>query len=190
VYATRVKRLDPKSSVVLVVDVQERLAAAMPPESMTALGRAANVLLEAASALGVRVIATEQYPQGLGPTLPAIRERLSGMGAPILEKMEFAAVEAPGFASAWEAAKGRTAIVIGMETHVCVFQTVRELAQRGVEVHVPIDGVASRRDDHRQVGIDLCRAAGATVTTAETVVFDWLARAGGDAFKRISKAVK
>lgn len=174
----------------LVVDVQERLAAAMPPEAMAALGRAASILLEAASALGARVIATEQYPQGLGATVPAVRERLVAAGAPILEKMEFAAVEAPGFAAAWEAAKGRTAIVIGMETHVCVFQTVRELAQRGVEVHVPIDGVASRRDDHRQVGLELCRAVGATITTSETIAFDWLGRAGGEAFKRISKAVK
>jgi nicotinamidase-related amidase len=185
-----VTRLDPKRSVVLVVDVQERLAAAMPPDAMTALTRAANILLEAASASGVRILATEQYPQGLGPTVPTLREKLTAAGAPILEKVEFAAVEAPGFSAAWEATKGRTAIVLGMETHVCVFQTVRELAQRGVEVHVPLDGVASRRDDHRQVGLELCRAAGATITTAETVVFDWLARAGGDAFKRISKAVR
>jgi nicotinamidase-related amidase len=185
-----VKRLDPKSSVVLVVDVQERLAAAMPADAMAALNRAATVLLEAAAALGVPVIATEQYPQGLGPTLPAIRERLTAVNAPILEKVEFAAVEAPGFPVAWSNARPRSAIVIGMETHVCVFQTVRELTQRGIEVHVPIDGVASRREDHRQVGLDLCRATGAVVTTAETVAFDWLARAKGDAFKRVSKVVK
>lgn len=184
------KRLDPKNSVVLVVDVQERLAAAMPPDAIAAVTRAANVLLEASAALGVRVIATEQYPQGLGPTIAPLRERLVAMGAPILEKTEFSAVEAGGFPGAWESAKGRTAIVLGMETHVCVFQTVRELAQRGIEVHVPIDGVASRRDDHRQVGLDLCRAAGATITTAETIAFDWLGKAGGDAFKRVSKAVK
>jgi nicotinamidase-related amidase len=73
---------------------------------------------------------------------------------------------------------------------VCVYQTVRELTARGIGVHVPIDGVASRRDDHRAAGIDLCRAAGATVTTMETIVFDWLRRAGSDEFKRLSKLLR
>lgn len=184
------KRLDPRSTVVLVVDIQDKLALAMPEEGLRSLTRAANVLLEAASALGVSVIATEQYPSGLGHTIGPVRERLVAMGAPILDKMEFSAVEAPGFARAWEEKRPRAAVVIGMETHVCVFQTVRELVQRGVEVHVPMDGVASRRDDHRTVGLDLCRAAGAVITTAETVAFDWLGKAGGDAFKRVSKVIR
>jgi nicotinamidase-related amidase len=77
-----------------------------------------------------------------------------------------------------------------MEAHVCVFQTVRELAARGINVLVPIDGVASRRDDHRAAGLELCRAAGATLTTMETVVFDWLQRAGTAEFKKISKLVR
>jgi len=70
------------------------------------------------------------------------------------------------------------------------FQTVRELCARGVEVLVPADGVASRRDDHRAVGLDLCRAAGATITTMETVVFDWLRKAGTDEFKKLSKLIR
>ena len=77
-----------------------------------------------------------------------------------------------------------------MEAHVCVFQTVRELTARGVTVHVPLDGVASRRDDHRAAGLSLCSAAGATVTTMETIVFDWLRRAGTDEFKRLSKLIR
>jgi nicotinamidase-related amidase len=84
----------------------------------------------------------------------------------------------------------RAAIVVGMETHVCVYQTVRELAARGVDVFVPMDGVASRRDDHRAAGLELCRAAGATITTMETVVFDWLRRAGTDVFKHLSKRIR
>ena len=78
----------------------------------------------------------------------------------------------------------------GMETHVCVYQTVRELCARGVRVHVPIDGVASRREDHRLTGIELCRAAGATITTMETVVFDWLRIAGTEPFKQLSKLIR
>ena len=185
------KRLDPKTTALIVVDVQERLAPAMHEPSMTALLRAAAILLEAADALGASVLATEQYPQGLGPTVAPVRERLVSRGAPVLTKTAFSAVDAAGFPAAWAAiGVPRAAVVIGMEAHICVFQTVRELARRGVEVHVPIDGVASRRDDHRQAGIDLCRAAGATITTSETVAFDWLRRAEGEAFKRISKAVR
>lgn len=183
-------RLEPASSLLLVVDVQEKLAAAMPEPQMAAVLRASNILLEAADALGVKVLATEQYPQGLGPTVSPLRDRLVAMGAPILSKIEFSAAEAPGFAAELGARRVRNVVVVGMETHVCVFQTVRELVRRGLTVHVPIDGVASRRDDHRQTGLDLCRAAGATVTTAETVAFDWLRKAGGDAFKRVSKAVR
>jgi nicotinamidase-related amidase len=185
-----VKRLDPRTTLLLLVDIQEKLAPAMPAQALEAMQRAATILLEAASALEVPVLATEQYPQGLGATLAPLREKLVASGAPILEKLEFSAAEAPGFAAALGRLAPRAIVVLGMETHVCVFQTVRELAARGLDVHVPLDGVASRRDDHKQAGLDLCRAAGATITTAETIAFDWLRKAGGDAFKRISKTIR
>jgi nicotinamidase-related amidase len=184
------RRLNPKECAVLIIDVQEKLAAAIPPPQIAELTRAAAVLIEAASLLGAKVIATEQYPAGLGRTLPALAERLAHAGAPTIEKIEFSACDNAAFERAFAAASARSAIVVGMEAHICVFQTARELAARGVEVFVPIDGVASRRDDHRAAGLDLCRTAGATITTAETVVFDWLARAGGDEFKRISKLIR
>jgi nicotinamidase-related amidase len=168
--------------------VQEKLAKAMPEEAMANLVRATTVLIEAARLLGARVVATEQYPQGLGPTIGVIREKLAEVKAPILEKVDFAATGAKGFADALGAP--RSTIVVGMETHVCVYQTVRELAVRGIDVHVPIDGVASRRDDHRTTGLDLARACGATITTMETVVFDWLERAGTDQFKALSKLIR
>ncbi len=190
------KRLEPQRSLLLLVDVQEKLAAAMPEPAMRDLLRAASILLEASAALDVPVVATEQYPEGLGPTIAPLRERLVERVATILPKVEFSAAEAPRFTAALTKLRPSQVVVVGMETHVCVFQTVRELAERGISVHVPADGVASRRDDHRQIGLDLCRSAGAVVTTAETVAFDWLRKAGptgpsqGAAFKRISKAVK
>ena len=149
------KRLDPKSTLVLVVDVQEKLAAAMPEASMQALLRAATILTEAASALGAPVLATEQYPQGLGHTVPALAERLALTKAPILEKVEFSAVEAPGFSAAWEARRPRAVVVVGMETHVCVYQTVRELVPHHARdlparggLRVP-DGARARAARHR-----------------------------------------
>lgn len=186
------KRLDPKTSLVLVVDVQEKLAKAMPEDNMAELERAAKVLIEAADTLGARVLCTEQYPSGLGATLPSLAEPLQRIGAPILSKMEFSACDAKGFADAWGAG-GRApenVVVVGMETHVCVFQTVRDLCARGASVYVCIDGVASRRADHRQAGLDLCRQAGAHLTMMETVVFDWLQRAGTDEFKKLSKLIR
>ncbi len=184
------KRLDPKRCAILVIDVQEKLAPAMPEERMRELTRAATVLLEAAEALGARAIATEQYPSGLGRTIAPIAAGLAKVGAPVIEKVDFSACDEPSFERAWAGLAPQAAIVLGMETHVCVWQTVRELCARGVNVHVVVDGVASRRDDHRAVGLDLCRNAGATLTTMETVVFDWLGRAGGDTFKRLSKLIR
>lgn len=184
------RRLDPRETTILVIDVQEKLAPAMPAPALADVTRAATVLLEAAATFGARVIATEQYPQGLGRTIAPIAERLATAASPVIEKVEFSACDNRAFEQAWSAARSKTAIVLGMEAHVCVFQTVRELAARGVNVLVPIDGVASRRDDHRAAGLDLCRAAGATLTTMETVIFDWLQRAGTAEFKKISKLVR
>lgn len=183
-------RLEPSECVVVVVDVQDKLAAAMPAAQMAELTRAARVLVEAARSLGARVIATEQYPQGLGRTIAPVAESLASASAPVVEKLHFSACDEPAFDRLFAGARARTAIVVGMETHVCVYQTVRELAARGVDVQVPIDGVASRRDDHRALGLDLCRASGATTTSMETVVFDWLRRAGTDEFKRLSKMIR
>ena len=176
--------------MLLVVDVQEKLAPAMPADAMIALERAARILVEAAATLGAAVLATEQYPAGLGRTVGAIAEDLARVSAPVLEKIAFSAVEAPGFREALDDKRPSSVIVIGMETHVCVYQTVRELCARGLEVHVPLDGVCSRRDDHKAVGLELMRSLGARITTAETVVFDWLRKAGTPEFKKLSKLIR
>lgn len=184
------ERLVPGSTLVAVVDVQERLAAAMPRERMADLERGAGILLEAARLLGAPVLATEQYPKGLGATLPSIAEKLAALGAPRIEKTAFSACDATEFAERLAALRPKAVVVLGMETHVCVFQTVRALAARSIEVHVAVDGVASRRDDHREAGLSLCERAGAYRTTVETVVFDWLARAGSDEFRALSKLIR
>jgi nicotinamidase-related amidase len=184
------RRLVPEECAVLVIDVQERLASAMPPAQLAEVTRAGAVLVDAATRLGARVLATEQYPQGLGATIAPIAAELANAGTKPFTKVEFSALDNPEFERAFSRARVRAAIVVGMETHVCVYQTVRELAARGVDVFVPMDGVASRRDDHRAAGLELCRTAGATITTMETVVFDWLRRAGTDVFKHLSKRIR
>jgi len=184
------QRLDPKSSLVLVVDVQERLCQAMPKARIADLERSATILIGAAAELSIPVLATEQYPRGLGPTLAPISELLDKVSARRFEKVVFSACAAGDVRDALEASGAKSVIVIGMETHVCVFQTARDLVAAGYAVHVPIDGVSSRRDDHRETGLALCENAGAVLTTSETVLFEWLGRAGTDVFKRLSPLVR
>ena len=186
----RLDRLDPARTAVVVVDVQEKLAPAMSAEAVASVVRAASILVEGARATGAHVLATEQYPRGLGPTIAPIATLLTASSVTPIEKVAFSALGEPAFLRAVRRLGVRDVVVLGMETHICVFQTVRDLRALGYGVHVPFDGVASRREDHRDVGLDLCRGVGASITTAETVAFDWLRRAGTDAFKTVSKLVR
>jgi nicotinamidase-related amidase len=180
-------KLDPTRTVILLVDVQERLCAAMPPDDLTRLVKYAKALIGTARELEIPVLATEQYPKGLGPTLPVLRELLPS--API-EKMHFSCVPDPKFAAALEATRRRQVVIAGMETHVCVYQTARDLVRSGHDVHVCADAVASRFELHRQVGLELCRQADAVVTTAESAIFDLLGQCGTPQFKKASALVK
>jgi nicotinamidase-related amidase len=183
-------RLLPTSSLLLVVDVQERLAAAMPADALERLVKNTRLLLEVAAIVGVPVIASEQYPKGLGPTLPAVAELLDLRGTPRFEKVDFDAASAPRISTEIGRLAPRAVVVVGMEAHVCVFQTARELLRRGHVVYVVADAVASRTEDNRRAGIALAERAGAVPTVAEAVVFDWVERAGTDAFRVVSKLVR
>lgn len=180
-------RLDPKTTVLLVVDVQEKLAAAMPPDALARVEKNAGILIEAAKLLGVPVIASEQYTKGLGPTVASLRSRLP---SPALEKMTFDACSDLAISRALSALDPRSVVLVGMESHVCVFQTARELVRRGYATHVVSDAVCSRREENRALGLSLCERAGAVITGTETVAFDLLQVAGTDAFKAISKLIR
>jgi nicotinamidase-related amidase len=184
------ERLDPQRSVLMVVDVQTKLVAAMPQAAMDRLLSNTLVLLDAARILGVAVVASEQYPKGLGPTVEPIADRLRAMGVEPIDKVTFDASAEPRIARALADRSPKSVIVTGMETHICVFQTAREFARRGFEVHVVADAVASRREENRGHGLTLCERSGAFVTPTESVVFDWLGRAGTEEFKAISKLVR
>jgi nicotinamidase-related amidase len=183
-------RLEPGSSLLLVVDVQERLAAAMPPASVERVVRNGRILIEAAHRLGVPIVLSEQYPKGLGPTVTALAEPLRALGVEPIDKVTFDACGEPRVTRAIADRAPRAVVVVGVETHVCVFQTARELVRRGYAAHVVADAVASRQEDNRAIGLRLCERAGALVTATETVAFDWLERAGTDAFRAVSKLVR
>jgi nicotinamidase-related amidase len=180
-------KLERKSAAVLLVDVQDRLTPAMPPEALARVVKYARAMIQAGKALGLPVLATEQYPKGLGRTLPELRELLP---EPPLEKVHFSCGADEAFAKKLELLGRKQVIVVGMETHVCVFQTTRDLVAMGYEVHVCADAVSSRTELHRQSGLDLCRQAGAVITNAETAIFDLLHRAATDEFRAVSPLVK
>jgi nicotinamidase-related amidase len=180
-------KLDRAKTAVLVIDVQSRLTPAMPPDTLARVLKYGRALVGTAKELGLPVLATEQYPKGLGPLVPELRDILP---SPPLEKVHFSCGADPAFAAALEKTGRRQVVVCGMETHVCVFQTVRDLVAAGYEVHVCADAVSSRTEEHRRVGLELCREAGAIVSLAETAIFDLLHKAGTDEFKRVSPLVK
>jgi len=180
-------KLDRTKAVILVVDVQSKLAPVMPPDALARVVKYATALIGAGKELGIPVLGTEQYPKGLGPLIPELKEILP---SPPLVKMHFSCGADPAFAAALEKLGRRQVIVCGMETHVCVFQTVRDLVGMGYEVHLCADAVSSRQEVHRTSGIELCREAGAVITNAETVIFDLLHVAGTDEFKRVAPLVK
>ena len=184
------ERLLPSSTALLVVDLQEKLAAAMPEATMAEVLKNAGILLEAASVLGVRVVASEQYPKGLGGTVAPVATKLAARGITPLPKMSFDACSDLAIARALAESGVKSVVVVGMEAHVCVFQTVRELVRRGYATYVVADAVASRREENRRIGLSLCESAGAVITTTETVAFDLLEVAGTEAFKAVSKLVR
>ncbi|MCA9772092.1 MAG: hydrolase [Myxococcales bacterium] len=175
-------------AALIVIDIQERLIAAMPDKVRPALLRNTAILIAAARALGVPIVVSEQYPKGLGPTVPEIAGTL-GDAAPI-DKTAFSALGEPRFKDALERTGRRQAIVVGIEAHVCVFQTVVDLVEAGYGVFVPADAVASRTKENWKIAQGLVTGAGAHVTSTEAVAFQLVERAGTEPFKLVSKLVR
>lgn len=179
-------RLDRAAAVVLIVDLQDKLLPAIA--GAEACVAASAKLVAGAKVLGVPVLATEQYPAGLGRTCPEIATLMEEMPKPV-EKMAFSAC-VPAILDAIALQQRQQIIIAGIETHVCVQQTVLDLLRRGLPVWVCADAVGSRRDFDRDIALKRMRHAGAIVTSVESVLFELLGEAGPDAFKKILKIVK
>lgn len=170
--------LDRGKATLVVVDVQEGFR---PYASFAGVAEAAGKLVRAARILGVPTIVSEQYPKGLGHTVPEVGLEEE---QPI-EKTVFSAVRADGF----DLGERTQAIVCGIETHVCVSQTVHDLLDRGVEVHVPADAVGSRHEIDYERGLERMERAGAVVGTVEASLFELLGRAGTPEFKSVQALI-
>lgn len=181
------------SAGICVVDTQERLAGSMPEKVIKGTLRNCLNLIEAARVLRLPIVVTEQFPDGVGRTLPVVAEavlRLPKEQTYFHEKLRFSCVGERGFQS-WLRRSGRMQwVVAGMETHIAVYQMARDLCRAGHAVHVPRDAVVSRTMANWEIGLQLCSAAGALVTSTEAVVFDLLKEAGSEAFQSLSQIIK
>ena len=174
--------LDARSAALVVVDVQEAFRKAVAGFDAIA-GRTA-VLVQGAQALGLPVAVTEQYPRGLGTTVPEVLEHLGDVRR--LEKTVFSAARAEGFDL-----RGREqAIVCGVEAHVCVSQTVLDLLARGVQVHVAADATGSRAAADHAAGLRRVEVAGATISTVEMALFELVRQAGTPQFRAVQELIK
>ncbi len=177
-------KLNEDNTLLLMIDIQERLVPAM--NNGEKVVENAKILLTAFKELNLPVIYTEQYPKGLGTTLPDLSEITKDKA---FEKTQFSAYTEDIKSAIFKSGKINI-LVIGMETHVCVYQTVRALLDAEYNVFVVKDCVASRTQDNYENALDMMKDMGAVVTNMETVLFDILKKAGTKEFKLVSKLIK
>jgi len=173
--------LERERAALVVIDVQEAFRGAVG--EFDAVAASTATLVQGAQTLGIPILVTEQYPRGLGDTVPEVAEHLEGIAR--LEKVVFSACRAEGFDL-----QGRDqALVCGIETHVCVSQTAHDLLDRDVEVHVATDAVSSRSAANRRLGLSKMERSGAILSSVETALFELVGRAGTEEFKSVQKLV-
>jgi len=171
-------------TALLVVDVQEKLVPAIAGRHEVVWN--VRRLIDGAKILGMPVAATEQYPKGLGPTVPELAERLGA----IPSKLTFSCLGCPEVFRELQRRGVHKVLVCGIEAHVCVQQTVLDLMANGWRVYVAADAVGSRREVDYRTALERMDAAGATVTTTEAALFEWCRVAGSPEFKQISRLAK
>jgi nicotinamidase-related amidase len=182
--------LNREDAVLVVIDIQERLVGAIDPELYRVALKNTQILIESAGTLGLPVIVTEQYPKGLGHTVTEVEEALAGKEVSRSEKSTFSCARDEGFLSTLGAKGRKQAILAGMETHVCVYQTAIDLIRAGYSVFVVDDAVSSRSRHNYASGLLAMDRAGAKIVNTETALFSMLKSAGTPEFKKISALLK
>ena len=178
--------LNKEDALLFIIDIQDRLVPVMKYGKKVIKNNV--ILIEASKELGIPVILTEQYPRGLGSTVYEIEEKLDS-NSKKFEKTSFTGYT-DEVKQALEESGKKKIIITGMETHVCVFQTVRDLLDNGYEVFIVRDGVASRKKDNFFNALELMKSMGAVIMDTETILFDLLKTAGTPEFKVLSNLIK
>lgn len=177
------------ASCLLVIDIQTRLAAAMPGKVLDRLIRNTTLLSKSAWTLSIPVLATQQYPQGLGPMEARISEALPP-DCRHFEKTCFSCAGAAGFMTELGTLGRKQIILAGIEAHVCVLQTAIDLKNAGHEVFVVIDAISSRHRENYENAVQRLQQAGINICNTESVIFEWLRDARHEHFKTIATMIK
>jgi nicotinamidase-related amidase len=175
------------TTALVVMDVQGKLAQLMFEKEI--LFANLQRMIEGAKILDIPILWTEQVPQKLGPTNPEISDRLGGVAQPI-SKTCFSCCGEDAFMAQAAALNRRQFLLTGIETHICVYQTARDLLGLNYEVHVVTDAVSSRIASNKQVGLQRMNKAGAVLTSTEMALFELMGAAEGDQFRAITRLVK
>ena len=173
-------------AILLLIDFQERIFQAIHQHEM--LSKNVPLLIDGMKTLGIPVIVTEQYVKGLGPTIPEIAATIEGVNR--IEKASFSCCDEPGFMMELASSGKEYVIVAGIESHVCVLQTVIDLQQNGYHAVVVEDCTSSRKPNDKLLALERMRHEGVVITTYEAILFELLRYSGGETFKAISKLVK
>lgn len=181
------QRLDPERAVLVVVDLQEKLLPAIDAHERVL--HQSLLLLRLARTLGLPVLLTTQYAKGLGPTVPQVLDEAPGV-APV-DKTSFACFGSPEFCARLEALAGRSQLLVaGVESHICVMQTVLGALERGQSVHVVGDAIGARTEANHRVGLARMERAGAVLSSAEMAIYELLGRSDTAAFKKMLPYLK
>lgn len=180
-------KINPALSQLVIVDMQVKLAAAMPADAMQQVTKNCSILAQAAALLNIPAVLTEQYPQGLGATLPAIKKHCQNVK--VIEKTAFSACGEPKFNQQLQRENSHI-ILMGMESHICVLQTALDLIEAGKTVFMVEDAILSRTPANKSNAIKRLQQAGGVMTNTESVLFEWLGNANHQAFKQISTLIR
>ena len=178
------QRMGRTDTGLLVIDLQVKLLGAIPQGE--AIVRRAVLLTEGAKILGLPILATEQYPKGLGPTHPELISKLN----PPLEKLDFSCATLEGVITFFKERKLKKILLAGIESHVCVLQTAFDLTALGFEVFGAVDAMGSRAPVDHEWALKRMEKAGVVLTTVEAALFEWTKKAGTPEFKQISQLIK
>lgn len=177
--------LDEKNCLLILIDIQEKLVAMLEKNTVV---KQSNILLKTANILGVPTIITEQYPKGLGKTVDYLSENIGN--SKVFEKTAFSALKDDGFLDLVKSYGKKQIIIGGIESHICVHQTVADLIENGFEVYVVKDACASRKKDNFKNAIRLMRQNGAKIADTEIVLFELLKTSKHPHFKEVQALIK
>jgi nicotinamidase-related amidase len=181
------RMLERNASALVVVDVQEGYRGVTQDHEL--MVRAVRRLIDAAAVFAIPVLATEQYPKGLGPTQPEVAEGFPPTTA-VIAKMSMSCCAQPEFIDRLGALSRTQIVVCGIEAHACINQTVHDLLDRGYRVHVPIDAISARTAHDRRAGWEKMIGSGAVPSSVEMVCLEWVRTADAPEFKAIHRLIK